>query len=60
MMWVKTISLPEYPEELVDFRVTVEQGSLGEHLGKYAGHTPHVNWTGVAMRAEQDLWSSIP
>lgn len=54
------IILPEDLKELVNLRVSMEEWFLGHHLCKNAGHTPHVDWAGIPMRAQQDLWGSIP
>ena len=39
----QTRCLPEYTKELINFRVALEQGLLGVHLGKYATHRPNID-----------------
>ena len=51
---------PEYSEQLVDLRVSVEERLLQNHLCKDARDAPDVDGAGVARRAEQNLGSSIP
>ena len=38
----------------------MKEGSFGHHFGKDAAHAPHVDGTGVAMRAQEDFRGSIP
>ena len=51
---------PKNSEELVYFRVAMEDWALVCHLGKYTSHAPHVNWTGIALRTEQNFGCTIP
>lgn len=47
-------------KELVDLRVSWEQGTPGHHLSKDAAHRPHVHWAGVLALAEEDLRGTVP
>ena len=51
---------PEYSEELVYFRVPMEEWLLQNHLCKNTCDTPHINGTGVASRPQQNLRCTIP
>lgn len=52
--------LPEYPKELIDLGVAVEEGSLGDHLCKDAAQTPHVDRAGVPRGTQENLGGTIP
>ena len=47
-------------EELVNLRVSREEGAARDHLGKDAANRPHVNRAGVLAPAKEDLRSTIP
>lgn len=60
-MWFKFNSnLPENSEQLINFWVTMEKRTFGDHFSKYTANTPHVYRSGVALGAEENLWSSVP
>jgi hypothetical protein len=46
--------------KLVDFIVAGKECSLVRHLRHNAANTPHVDASGVHVRAEQDFWSAVP
>jgi hypothetical protein len=51
---------PEDLEELVNFRVTGKQWSLGEHLSDDAANAPHVHGQGICSTAKEDLRRAVP
>ena len=51
---------PEYSEQLIDFRVSMEERSFCNHLGEDAGNAPDIDRAGVALTTEQDLRSTVP
>jgi hypothetical protein len=51
---------PEDPEDLVNLRVSWEEGLPHDHLGKDASHRPHVERGRVVPRAKQNLGSPVP
>lgn len=52
--------VPEDAEQLVDLAIAREERTLGDKLGKDAADGPHVDGSGVASLAEQDLGSAVP
>lgn len=50
----------EDPEDLVNFRIAVEQRLFLSKFSKDTTDAPGVNWDGVSFLAEQDLWGSVP
>ncbi len=38
----------------------MEEGALVHHLGKDARYTPDVHWARVPLRAQEDLWRTVP
>ena len=51
---------PEYPEQLINFGVSMEERSFCNHLGKDAGNAPDIDRAGVALTTEQHLRSTVP
>lgn len=51
---------PEYSEELVNLRVSVEDWLFQNHFCKDAGNAPDINGTGIASRAQQHLRGTVP
>lgn len=51
---------PEYPVELIDIAVTLEEHLLCDHLRKYAANCPDVDGRGVFVAAQQELGGSVP
>jgi hypothetical protein len=56
----ETRNAPEDPEDLVDLRVSWEEGLPHDHLGEDTPHGPHVERCRVVSGSEQDLGSSVP
>lgn len=52
--------IPEDPEELIDFRIPVEERLLGGHFCKDGPDAPYIYRGRVAGGAKQDLWGSVP
>lgn len=52
--------LPEDPEELVNFGVSVKQRLLGSKLSKDGASAPDIDRGGVPGRTQEDLGSSVP
>ena len=52
--------VPEDPEELVNLRITMEEGFLGGELGKDGANTPDVYGCRVTRGAQEHLWRSVP
>lgn len=50
----------KYFEDLVDFRVSHEEGLLLHHLGENAAGGPQIDTKGVGFLAEEDLRASVP
>jgi len=51
---------PEYPEQLINFGVSMEERSFCNHLGKDAGNAPDIDRAGVALTTKQHLRSTVP
>lgn len=45
------VNEPEYLEELIDFRVALEQWFFGQHLAEDASHGPDIHRTRVPSRS---------
>lgn len=54
------VVVPEDAEQLVDLAIAREERTLGDKLGKDAADGPHVDGSGVASLAEQDLGGAVP
>lgn len=52
--------IPEDLEDLIDLRVTREQGLARAHFGEDATNRPHVDAGGVLSAAEKDFGRTIP
>lgn len=52
--------VPEDLEDLINFRITREQGLAGAHLCKDSTARPHVDTGGILTTAEENLGRAIP
>ena len=59
MLWVVK-TLPENTKYLVNFRISMEQWSLGDHLSKNTSQAPDVQGASVTGSAQQDFRGSVP
>jgi len=51
---------PENSEQLVNFRVALEERLLVSHFSKNAGNGPDVNWTRISAGAKQNFRRPVP
>jgi hypothetical protein len=52
--------VPEDLEDLVDLRVTGEQGLAGAHLGEDGADGPHIDTGGVLAASKQNFGGAVP
>ncbi len=57
---VPEVCIPEDPEELVYFWVSMEERFLCSKFGKDGTNTPDVYGRGVTWGPQQDFWSPVP
>lgn len=57
---VQEIHIPEDLEDLVDLRITGEQGLASTHFGKNATDRPHVHTSRVLTTTQKNLRGTVP
>lgn len=59
-VYIKLNEVPEYTKQLINLRVSLEERVPGGHLWKDTANWPDIYRAGVAGRAQQNFWSSVP